>query len=965
MMHSFRCCVDARYFLLFAGILCLPLVGCGGEDESAANSNTDGGGAAASNEPAAVADADGSHGMESSMQGEPAAMMMAPGAEPAAMMMAPGGESSSSGGHDMGGSEMADSSGGMMSPGAEPSAMMMAPGGASSGASGHDMEGGEAGAAMAAMYGPGGASSGGVSQPGMPGQAGYGGGGPGYGASAANVSKRPADGSQWSDKDFLEAIEERDGRVVAAVYAKGETSVGDPKFAALMNDMLSEVSGVGSAMDNGSVPGSGRQIPGEPGYPPGLRPGGPNRGGTPPVPPGGAHLDGTRQQLRDSSTIPLDSIDVMLGSALLSYVPQAVQGTRGAATRLQSGMGIGDGSHDMSAPGIAAPGINSSEMALPGAPGGMSGGPGGDYQPPGYEPPGYVPPGMEGNYGSENPAYGGQGYGGPAGNQNAQPSMDLSEFELVRAIAHALVANNTSEAWQTLHGIVKGAIDTSLPPESNIRIVVEEAFAADTANPEYAQQILTTVVDQTFAAPNDKLSSFVVLGGVSQASVDHYLQLTSVAGTPPPAGPGMQPNGPGGPGPMGMQSGPPGGPGAGRGRPGPPGMADGGPGMGGPGMGGPGGGRGRPGTPGMAEGGPGMGGPGMEMSGPGMSGEAGYGSGGMGPGYDGDNYDPYAGSGTQQQPQPPASINIGDTIFNRVNVSQTVMSAAATALWSPASTASLAKILRDASDIETSIETLALAANVPSDVVRRAEFSLLSKSFDNGADALLNVGLTSSIGHDPGLLCVLKSLPRTRPRPESSPADPLANAKQSWVDATHQNVMALRDKLRVMSGNAELAYSGAPKFRLHRGAVPEASIGISVRDDAKDLLGESAPSEINVYYSRVQVAPERPIQMQELVEYYEKTAKGFKREYRANGILWLDGVKRGDGKVQSQDVIISQGGNAPRGGGDYGSGTPGPEGYGGGGGGGQLGQYTIETIVVIINDPAVEPLDSKLSAANN
>ncbi len=932
----------------------LTLVGCGGGDEpTAASTDTpdagmsgaemSGAGMTGAETPGAVAAPpsmyDGASGGDSSGGG----MAASSGEQIAASSS--GGMSGPSG-HDMGGASGSSNSSAALgmessSDSGEAAAMAESFPGSSSGYPGAE-----------GSY-PG--SSGGY--PGAEGDyPGSGGGYPNGGQNAgraANVPSRPADFAQWSDEHFLTAIKERDGRVVAAVYAKGETSSGDPQFAQLMSDMLTELSG-----DAGSAGANGMQVPGEPGYPSGLGPGAGSNPGRPPVPPGGAQLDGIQRRLRDSSMIPVDSLDVMIGEALLAFLPQAEQAVKGAAGRLQLGVNAaGSGSSEtppgpagmsgpgMSGPGMSGPGMSGPGMSGPGMSGpGMSGpgmsGPG--MSGPGMSGPGtgegYNPPAMEGNYGL------GAGYGGQTGGGSTSV---LSEYELVRAIVHGLVVNNTANAWQTLHGIIKGSVGTTLPSEENVRIVLEEAFSGESTNTEMAQQLLNSTLELTFANPTENAPSFVVLAGISQAPIDTYFQLgrpAAVAATQQGMvdGPGMQPGGPGMSG-MGSQ-----GPGSGLGMQGGPGMRPSGLDMGS--QGGPGGGPGM--RPGMEPGSGMSGGPGMEP----------------GSGYDGDmaGYDGYGASPQEAQP---TSITVGNSSFSKINVSPDAVSSAAIALWSPGTADSVSKVLADAGDLSSAVEALTLATNIPSDTVRRAVYDLFSRTYDQGANDLVSSGLLSTIGHDPGLLCVLKTLPRNRPRPESTTVDPTAATRESWVEATQQNVLALRDRLRGISGVAELAYTGAPAFRLHRGAIAEASIAVVAPGDAAALLGDSAASETKIYYSRVQVAPERPIQMQEIVEYYEKTSKGFKREYRAQGILWCDGVKRADGDEQSMDGIISQAGTAQGGGGEYpGSGGEGSGGYGpsgGGGGGGQLGQFTIETIVVVIRDPSSVQLDAKITTAEN
>ena len=161
-------------------------------------------------------------------------------------------------------------------------------------------------------------------------EGGYSGQIPGGGGGGPQKSNRPADLSTWTKEQLLQAVEERDGKVPAAIQASQASAASDREFAQLMTEVLATASGVEAAPATISLPGV-------PGFPAGVLPGA-NPGGQKPVPPGGVFLDqpALRRQLYRSTDRALDSMEVMLGEAMLSYAPQAVQGTRGAAGRLQN-----------------------------------------------------------------------------------------------------------------------------------------------------------------------------------------------------------------------------------------------------------------------------------------------------------------------------------------------------------------------------------------------------------------------------------------------------------------------------------------------------------------------------------------------------------------------------------------------------------------------------------------------------
>lgn len=301
-----------------------------------------------------------------------------------------------------------------------------------------------------------------------------------------------------------------------------------------------------------------------------------------------------------------------------------------------------------------------------------------------------------------------------------------------------------------------------------------------------------------------------------------------------------------------------------------------------------------------------------------------------------------------------------------LNVSLAGQFPAAKALWSKSTTERLAQLLPS----NSGNELVKLAASIPNDSVRHALFEVMQASYENGSNDTFGSLTTSML--EPGMLNVLKSLPRIRPaRPGAAP-DPKMASKETWVEATKMTVLSLRERLRVAATNPALAYSGAPKVRLHREAVVQQSIAIVLPSDITEPLGDSAPSPTKVYYVKTSVTPQNAGQQNTLIAHYEKNSKGFKRADPVSGVMWFDGVARNsDGTRQTIDILIQQeggsagnqgfrgmGGQSPGmsmgGGAGMSLGGPGMEmGEGGGGGGGGVtgGSYSIEIIVVVTRDP--------------
>lgn len=779
-------------------------------------------------------------------------------------------------------------------------------------------------------------------QDGMDGEDGYsGGGGPGYGQQQNGGNRqpsRPADVTQWTDAQMLAAVDEKDATVLQAIQARAVASKGDPAFAQLMTQVLQKSSGGPAAATGGQAAGFG--IPGLGslfgGGPPGggRAPSGPTAPSIAPgsVPPGGAFYRFNRSDLISSPLIGVDSVEMMIGEAALAFVPQAAQGSRAAAERMQDSVAGAPSGHD--APGgSASPEMQQQQMQM---------------QRQSYEEgqgmEGMEGEGMEGMEGMEGEGMEGMGYsnGGQNGGYNgaARRQGNLQDEELVRVVVRALVLNNSAPSLTTLKSIVGGTVLTPLPLPMATQIVLAEIFSAEQPNLAVASELLTTATQAVTRNPVENQSTMRFLAALSYHPADHFMMLKKKM--PPP-----------GPRPNGMV---------------PRGMAQGG--MNSNAM--MGSGQGIPGQPqgaGMNEdpGYPGGQGPG---SGPGMMGEDSYEDGGeSGEGYGDGGYP--GGPGGARPPGPPPGM------LPPVKVSDAGMSAVASVLWNKSSVAAVTSQLDAADSPANVVDVLALASTIPSDLVRHSTLALFEKAHAQGAAGMTASGLFRNVARDPGILAVLKSLPRKRPRKPSAPninaPAPPADPEDSWITATQDVVLSLRDRLREVSEDPELAYDGKQRLRLHQNAVPERAIKIQAPGKMADGLGDAAPASTVMYYTSCRVMPQRVSEMQKIADHYEKRSKGMKRPDMQKGILWYDGVKvNEDGTRETMDVIIQQVGFKPQqnagyggGGGDYegGSGSGG-EGGGGGGTAGSAPQYTIEVIVVVTKDPKAPPATEGVSTAS-
>lgn len=282
-------------------------------------------------------------------------------------------------------------------------------------------------------------------------------------------------------------------------------------------------------------------------------------------------------------------------------------------------------------------------------------------------------------------------------------------------------------------------------------------------------------------------------------------------------------------------------------------------------------------------------------------------------------------------------------------------------LWGPKFTAALVKQLDAAADLGRGNDVagggnlVQIAASVPNSKVRDAVGALFLKCHSTGATALSSDGFFSRDVHDPGMLIVLKSLPRPK---VTRAAAQQGVTPDSWTMASQDLVLALRDRLRDMASKPGKLKPTSESFpvRLHKNAVPEFSGMLSLPGAMGGAMNESAPSVLNVYYLRTSFTPQRPKDQEELLDHYESRTSGQRRADEARGIFWIDGVKNTpSGARRTMDVIIqaaSAGGQAGMmSGAGAGAGAGQGLGAAAGGGAGGSGSFTVEIIVVDSPEP--------------
>ncbi len=485
------------------------------------------------------------------------------------------------------------------------------------------------------------------------------------------------------------------------------------------------------------------------------------------------------------------------------------------------------------------------------------------------------------------------GGGGNPYGGGQQASGNLTNRELVETVVGALIENNSIQAWGAVQGIFAGLTPTPLPRHESAEIIISKIFASEKLNPLMAQQLVMGTIVSAGAQPQDGESTMRLLSAVSASVAETYLKI-----------------------------GPSGGPGAGQASNNPAGYGYG---------------------TGMAA----NGGGGFDPAG--YAAQMGGGSGGFGPpgavGGVGGGRPGAAGS------SPPPLVDLPEAAIPQ----------AAKMLWGPQISQTVSGQLLAASGVDQALPLLTLASTVPTADVRNATFELYSKHHAAGASGLAGSGIYQTVACDPGQLAVLKSLPRppAAARERANPnAPPVANPTESWTEVTRQYVYSLRERLSNVSDDQGLAFTGLQPIRLHRGAPdPEAAIQIVIPDDAASALGDAAPAETRVFYTRCRFTVERDRDKEQIAEHYQSRTKGVSHPDLQRGILWFDGVRQDtDGTVTTMDVIIQQGGGTTGGavaGGGSGGFGPGAGFAPRGGAGGAAGDmFVVETIAVVTTDPA-------------
>ena len=288
---------------------------------------------------------------------------------------------------------------------------------------------------------------------------------------------------------------------------------------------------------------------------------------------------------------------------------------------------------------------------------------------------------------------------------------------------------------------------------------------------------------------------------------------------------------------------------------------------------------------------------------------------------------------------PPPMVASGPPL-PRIQLDGAALQAAALFLWSPEMVSAIGTQLQSASDPASAADVVTLAAGMPMQSIRHELFEAFTRWHATGANSLMGTGLFDHNSHDPGMLLVLKALPRQRPARNSNAAP----TPDSWAIASSQVVLNLRDRLKQISATLP-RYDGPLPVRLHKNAISEVSVVMTMPGDFATALGAAAPTPTKVFYTRTSFTPTTVKEQAQVADHYETRAAAIRRADPQRGLLWMDGVKtEASGARRTMDVIIQQAGQS-QGNNGFGGGIAGPGGNQGG------ASYSIEVIVVEAADP--------------
>ena len=306
---------------------------------------------------------------------------------------------------------------------------------------------------------------------------------------------------------------------------------------------------------------------------------------------------------------------------------------------------------------------------------------------------------------------------------------------------------------------------------------------------------------------------------------------------------------------------------------------------------------------------------------------------------------PRPGGGGNNSTPPPNTPAL-DIVANPRPISAEAMPHVTAFLLNPEFTDRIASMIAQQSSIAEKPQVLALASALPTLSVRKATLGLLNSQFQGGALSLRATSFFSRIARDPGMLVVLKSLPKN----DNYEAN---NRLGSWNESTKELALATRDRLRAAANSGGNSGSSSFPVPLHKGASPSVTYSASWPTAVSGQIGEGgAVGSMRVWYTRIDIASVDARTFKSIKSHYERRSGARNKKHAVDEgrrIFWYTNLRAGTaGAKRSIDVIFSEA--AGNGGGGGGARSPASL-AGGAGGGAAGGGMAIEIIVVETGDP--------------
>lgn len=237
-----------------------------------------------------------------------------------------------------------------------------------------------------------------------------------------------------------------------------------------------------------------------------------------------------------------------------------------------------------------------------------------------------------------------------------------------------------------------------------------------------------------------------------------------------------------------------------------------------------------------------------------------------------------------------------------VSLGPEAMERATEFLKSPESVTKIVQQLQNATDLSAASDLIHLASTIPVAEVRQSICAAFLRLHATGSSGLNRSGLFNQV-HDPALLVILKSLPRTRP----SKDDP--GAMDSWTSGMETLVLSLRNELRQSAGSMN-PYTDSFPVKLHKNATADLTVMKEIPTRSDETVDATDPASMQVYFTRTSFAPQRQRDIDDLTDHYEGRTSGFSRPDPAKGVMWIEGVKAlTNGHRRSMDVVIEKAGS--------------------------------------------------------